>query len=228
MIKPYLLFRSGLKNDFFLQTKQLCSKFPGDKKSLYEVLGVSPNADGKEIKDAFFAKSKKLHPDLNPEDPDAPENFRVLAAAYEVLSDDGQRRKYDVGRKWAERKVNDVSNKNRGQERGQRSSEGRHSEPFGRRIEVDLSQERMAKAWEAYKKRWAKEEARLAELDKKKQILREVIDEARKRGYENMAKVERDKLKEDMRNLRFPNKDLRAVHSRLENQRFANYNFSGF
>jgi hypothetical protein len=41
---------------------------------------------------------------------------------------------------------------------------------FGRRIEVDLSEERMKKAWEAYKVRWAEEEERRQILEEKKLV----------------------------------------------------------
>ncbi len=169
-------------------------------KSLYEVLGVSPTADAKRIKEAFYAKSKELHPDTNPTDPNAPDNFRILAAAYEVLSDAEARKKYDAER-IPERRID--ARAPFGKSSGQRPPRTVY-----RHVEVDLSPERMKAAFEAYKARWEQEEENLRKLDEKKKILRSVIDEARKSGYENMTKIERDKLKEDMAMLRTPNKDL--------------------
>jgi molecular chaperone DnaJ len=62
----------------------------------YEVLGVSRDADGTEIKKAFRRLARELHPDVNDHDPEAEEKFKEAAAAYEVLSDAEQRRTYDA------------------------------------------------------------------------------------------------------------------------------------
>ena len=60
----------------------------------YEVLGVDRDATGDEIKRAFRALARRLHPDVRP--PDAGESFRDVVAAYEVLSHPRKRRLYDV------------------------------------------------------------------------------------------------------------------------------------
>ncbi len=64
------------------------------KRDYYEVLGVSKTADEKEIKSAFRRLAKKYHPDLN-KDKDAPEKFKEVQEAYEVLSDPNKRQTYD-------------------------------------------------------------------------------------------------------------------------------------
>ena len=61
----------------------------------YEVLGVARQADEGEIKKAFRKLARQLHPDANPDDPEAEERFKELAEAYEVLSDGDRRRMYD-------------------------------------------------------------------------------------------------------------------------------------
>jgi molecular chaperone DnaJ len=61
----------------------------------YEVLGVARQADESEIKKAFRKLARQLHPDANPDDPEAEERFKELAEAYEVLSDGDRRRLYD-------------------------------------------------------------------------------------------------------------------------------------
>lgn len=66
-----------------------------DKRDYYEVLGVSKGASGDEIKKAFRKMSKKYHPDLHPGDKEAEEKFKEVNEAYQVLSDDEKRQRYD-------------------------------------------------------------------------------------------------------------------------------------
>ncbi len=65
------------------------------KRDYYEVLGVSKGASADEIKKAYRKKAIQFHPDKNPGDKAAEENFKEAAEAYEVLSNDGKRQKYD-------------------------------------------------------------------------------------------------------------------------------------
>ncbi|MEG2082976.1 MAG: molecular chaperone DnaJ, partial [Oscillospiraceae bacterium] len=65
------------------------------KRDYYEVLGVDRNATDDQIKAEYRKKAKKLHPDLNPDDPTAESKFKELGEAYEVLSDKDKRAKYD-------------------------------------------------------------------------------------------------------------------------------------
>lgn len=65
-----------------------------NKKDYYEVLGVSKQADEKEIKSAFRKLAKKYHPDVSKE-PDAAEKFKEAQEAYAVLSDPDKRAQYD-------------------------------------------------------------------------------------------------------------------------------------
>ena len=66
-----------------------------DKRDYYEVLGVSKGASADEIKKAYRSLAKKYHPDLNPGDKEAEVKFKEVNEAYDVLSDDDKRQKYD-------------------------------------------------------------------------------------------------------------------------------------
>ncbi|APO78345.1 curved DNA-binding protein CbpA (plasmid) [Rhizobium etli 8C-3] len=63
----------------------------------YELLGVKPDADQKEIQSAFRKLAKKFHPDLNPGDKRAETRFKDISAAYELLSDEDKRARFDRG-----------------------------------------------------------------------------------------------------------------------------------
>ena len=66
-----------------------------NKRDYYEVLGVEKTASAEEIKKAYRKSAMKYHPDRNPGDKQAEEKFKELGEAYEVLSDDDKRSRYD-------------------------------------------------------------------------------------------------------------------------------------
>ena len=65
------------------------------KKDYYETLGLSRQASDDEIKKSFKKLAMKYHPDRNPDNPQAEENFKEAKEAYEVLSDSQKRSAYD-------------------------------------------------------------------------------------------------------------------------------------
>ncbi len=64
--------------------------------TLYDYLGVTPQAASGEIRDAFRRIARETHPDRNP-DPDAKRRFQNASEAYAVLSDPVRRVQYDRG-----------------------------------------------------------------------------------------------------------------------------------
>ena len=66
-----------------------------DKPDYYEVLEVSRDVSASELKRAYRDKALELHPDRNPDDPQAEEQFKICAEAYAVLSDPNKRQLYD-------------------------------------------------------------------------------------------------------------------------------------
>ncbi|MEB3313428.1 MAG: J domain-containing protein [Cyanobacteriota bacterium] len=64
-------------------------------RNYYEILGVSREADVLEIKQAYRKLARQYHPDLNPGDRAAEEQFKLLGEAYEVLSDQERRAQYE-------------------------------------------------------------------------------------------------------------------------------------
>ena len=70
-----------------------------ENKDYYQILGVSETATDDEIKKAYRKLARKYHPDKNPDDKTAEENFKAVQEANEVLSDPKKRREYDMRRK---------------------------------------------------------------------------------------------------------------------------------
>ena len=66
-----------------------------EKRDYYEVLGVARNANADEIKKAYRKAAIKYHPDKNPGDKEAEEKFKEAAEAYDVLSNQDKRARYD-------------------------------------------------------------------------------------------------------------------------------------
>lgn len=93
-------------------------------KNYYEILGVSRNATLDEIKKAHRKQALKYHPDRNPDDKEAEEMMKKVNAAFEELSDEDKRRKYDLELDYKERRR---QNNNRGSRSYSRNEEDNSS-----------------------------------------------------------------------------------------------------
>lgn len=66
------------------------------KKDYYEILGIPKGASEEDIKKAYRRLAKKYHPDKNPGNKEAEEQFKLISEAYAVLSDKSKRQEYDA------------------------------------------------------------------------------------------------------------------------------------
>lgn len=193
------MFLNKFKPSFLLCHFRYCgTSAAGAKLNYYEILGIKPDSDAKTIKEAFYEQSKKLHPDKRPEDENAPLEFNNLVEAYEVLGDTSKRKSYDkiLG-------IHKVRNEPTSWRSSYKPRKGVKQADLHRSINVDLSEERMKKAWEAYKDRWKREEEYMKELEEKKIVFRCQLDQKRD-IYEHLSEDEREHLKESMRLFRHP------------------------
>src|SRR5256885_17044806 len=65
------------------------------KRDYYEVLGLARTASGDEIKKAHRKLVRQYHPDVNKDNPQSEAKFKEVQEAYDVLSDEAKRQKYD-------------------------------------------------------------------------------------------------------------------------------------
>lgn len=69
--------------------------------SYYDILGVSKTASDKNIRKAYRRLARHYHPDVNPNNAEAEAKFKEINEAYQVLSDEESRKKYDIyGEQW--------------------------------------------------------------------------------------------------------------------------------
>ena len=91
----------------------------------YTVLGIAKGASEKEIRQAFRRLARQYHPDVNPENAEAEEKFKIINEANEVLSDPDKRRRYDrYGENWKYADELDRAQASRGEDFSRWFSEG--------------------------------------------------------------------------------------------------------
>ncbi|MFU1797945.1 J domain-containing protein [Paenibacillus azoreducens] len=96
----------------------------------YEVLGVTRQVAGNEIRQAYRKLAKRFHPDVNPGNPDAARRFKQIVEAYETLSDEVKRAAYDErlaqGSETAREPKKDPAKRSG---RGTKAAQGSHFDP---------------------------------------------------------------------------------------------------
>jgi len=76
-------------------TTNLDNERPVKDRAYYDMLKVSTNATQAEIKKSYYREARICHPDKNPDDPEAAQNFQELGHAYQILSNEDSRKNYD-------------------------------------------------------------------------------------------------------------------------------------
>jgi DnaJ family protein A protein 3 len=84
------------QNHFQISSRKIHLNHVLNAKDYYQVLGVSRNASGAEIKKAYYKLAKKYHPDVNKNDPNAAKKFQEVSEAYEILGDETKRKQFDT------------------------------------------------------------------------------------------------------------------------------------
>ena len=82
---------------FQLTHRCLSARPPHEKKDLYSILNISPNATQAQIKDVYYKLSKRFHPDRNKGSVEAHTRFQEITEAYSILGQYETRKKYDKG-----------------------------------------------------------------------------------------------------------------------------------
>jgi curved DNA-binding protein len=120
-------------------------------RDFYDALGVGRTASQEEIQRAYRSLARQYHPDVN-KDPSAEERFKEVSEAYDVLSDQDMRERYDVfgpdfrqvpegtdPRAWGRTRAGAGASAGAGRQRGRAGagSGGRFGADFGNRVDLD-------------------------------------------------------------------------------------------
>ena len=149
---------------------------------LYLLLNVETDATEKEIKKAYRKKALKCHPDKNPDNPKAAEEFHRLSDAYEVLSDEAARKAYDTvlkARKAAEIRKRQLDSKRRKlrdelEEREKRAKDDAESEVLNQNTKGKSDEEKLAEEIERLRRRGN------AMLEEEQERIRDEIEKEKK------------------------------------------------
>ena len=145
---------------------------------LYLLLGVETDAAEKDIKKAYRKKALKCHPDKNPDNPKAAEEFHRLSDAYEVLSDEAARKAFDTilkARKASEIRKRQLDSKRRKmrddlEEREKRAKEDAEAVLLNQNTKAKSDEERLADEIERLRRRGN------AMLEEEQQRIRDEIE----------------------------------------------------
>ncbi|KAJ3658762.1 hypothetical protein Zmor_010483 [Zophobas morio] len=91
-----LTFSKSFKSLLQISSRNIHLNSVLNAKDYYQILGVSRNSSGAEIKKAYYKLAKKYHPDVNKNDPNAAKKFQEVSEAYEILGDETKRKQFDT------------------------------------------------------------------------------------------------------------------------------------
>merc|ERR1711944_267174 len=94
--QEFLTSDSIFSSQYFNKSFRTSASAHDAKKDYYKILGVSPDANQKDIKKSYYQLAKKYHPDTNKGDNKAQKKFQEVSEAYECLSDETKIKQYDA------------------------------------------------------------------------------------------------------------------------------------
>ena len=152
---------------------------------LYQLLNIEPDADQKTIKKAYRKRALDCHPDKNPDNPKAAEEFHQLSDAYEILTDENAKKAYDNLLK--SRKANELRNRQLDAKR-RKLKDDLEARERAAQLNQEFNQKSEKERLKAELERLSREGSRLLEEEQEK-MRKEIAEEKLRREQAASAKT---------------------------------------